>query len=390
MALQIYTGARGSKFVCDTTNGFGDAVALISNEADAPIVSCAREKAAEPYLKQLGKMSQQQLYDCAQAKLRTHVCPDKCSGNCNPANPPGKSTHERRNDGVAYPAWPAAFKLPVWGRGIDVQRDRVGAFCSKAREHGWIVAVTYPGSLSESQHVNFRKAPVVSLWQVRPWKPGDGGPRGVLVRNALKSILDPQTRKPYLTNPKSAEDVRKAVMAFQKDNHQTADGTVGVHTWTALRSAMRRGPYITSADGIQRIKRWEGLRTKAYKPVPTERYWTIGYGHYGPDVQEGEVITPTRAEKLLKGDIGEAERAVRSAAPWSNQQQFDALVSAVYNLGPGVLDKGRSLGDALRSGKLGRNKRVADALKMYVNGGVPPKPLPGLVDRRADEAQAFS
>ena len=41
------------------------------------------------------------------------------------------------------------------------------------------------------------------------------------------------------------------------------------------------------AAGLLLIKNFEGCRLKAYKPVPTEKYWTIGWGHYGPDVQEG-------------------------------------------------------------------------------------------------------
>ena len=45
------------------------------------------------------------------------------------------------------------------------------------------------------------------------------------------------------------------------------------------------------ADGLALIKRFEGCRLKAYKPVPTEKYWTIGWGHYGPDVREGQTIT---------------------------------------------------------------------------------------------------
>lgn len=39
--------------------------------------------------------------------------------------------------------------------------------------------------------------------------------------------------------------------------------------------------------GLTLIKEFEGCRLTAYKAVPTERYWTIGWGHYGPDVKEG-------------------------------------------------------------------------------------------------------
>lgn len=37
-----------------------------------------------------------------------------------------------------------------------------------------------------------------------------------------------------------------------------------------------------SKEGLSLIKNFEGCRLAAYKPVPTEQYWTIGWGHYGP------------------------------------------------------------------------------------------------------------
>src|SRR5213592_4041601 len=162
LGLRIFTGAAGSKFVCDD-GGFGEAVVAISMRANAPITSCAREKAAEPFLLELGKMSQKQLFDCATAFNKTKVCPEHCHGNCNPANAPGQSTHERFNDGKAYTFWPPFIKLPVWARGIDVQRDRVDAFCAEARREGFTVTLTYPGSAKEAQHVNFRKKPMIDL-----------------------------------------------------------------------------------------------------------------------------------------------------------------------------------------------------------------------------------
>ena len=50
----------------------------------------------------------------------------------------------------------------------------------------------------------------------------------------------------------------------------------------------------TSQKGIEFIKSFETLQTQAYKAVPTEQYYTIGYGHYGPDVIPGTTITETR------------------------------------------------------------------------------------------------
>jgi hypothetical protein len=240
--LAIYTGARGSRFVCDSDKGFGELVEHLSHVADAPIQSCAREQAAEHLLRQIGHMSQRELYDCAQAKRRSGKCPAVCNGNCNPANPPGASTHERRNDGVAYRAWPRLFRLPVWARGIDVQRDRVGAFCAAARREGFTVTATYPGTPSEAQHVNFRKVPTINLWKIKPLKRGDGGRRASEVIDHLRHLIDRDDDQRYLaldaeTGGKITAGVQRAIRDFQRDHHQTADGNVGIHTIRALRAA---------------------------------------------------------------------------------------------------------------------------------------------------------
>lgn len=60
---------------------------------------------------------------------------------------------------------------------------------------------------------------------------------------------------------------------------------------------------VTSQSGINLIKKYEGLRLKAYKALPTEKYYTIGYGHYGIDVKQGQEITEQDAELLLKYDL---------------------------------------------------------------------------------------
>jgi GH24 family phage-related lysozyme (muramidase) len=53
-----------------------------------------------------------------------------------------------------------------------------------------------------------------------------------------------------------------------------------------------------SQNGIDLIKSFEGCVLHAYKPVSTERYWTIGFGHYGSDVREEQVISQQEAETL--------------------------------------------------------------------------------------------
>lgn len=401
MALKIYTGARGSRFVCDDTKGFGDAVALVSVRADAPITSCAREVAAEPLLAQIGKMSQAQLFACSQK------CTAGCHGNCNPANPPGKSTHERRNDGVAYPRWVVAFRLPYWARGIDVQRDRVAAFCEEARKQGWSVTLTYPGSPAESQHVNLRKRPKISLWRVRPLRAGASGPRASEVILRLRRVMDPQTRHPYLdgsrTNGKLTSRVEVAIKAFQRDHGQKGDGVVGSQTIRALRAADRRPPASLDRGGLDFIEKHEGVVLYAYNdPVG---FATFGAGHllgrrpvnssdrakYG--TKENRKPVPEMralADELLRADAERFEKSVLTHVParWRrSQDRFNAFVSIAFNLGEEVLTASpplTSLGEALRGRSV---KKVTAAFLLYNKAGNPPRSVAGLTTRRNDEAR---
>jgi len=204
-----------------------------------------------------------------------------------------------------------------------------------------------------------------------------------------KSRLTGSTYGPYML---------QAVKTFQKNNGLTPDGVIGPTTWKKLinkptpkpkdpkAKTFKPSSMKISTQGVLDIMRREGVRLKAYKPVPTEEFWTIGVGHYGPDVTEGMVITKAQAEALLRQDLKVAEEAVRKLPMKLTQRQYDALVSAVFNLGPGVLEKGRSLGDALRAKD---PKKVAAALKLYNKGGNPLRVLEGLVKRREEEAAPF-
>jgi GH24 family phage-related lysozyme (muramidase) len=53
---------------------------------------------------------------------------------------------------------------------------------------------------------------------------------------------------------------------------------------------------ITSKQGIELIKKFEGCRLTSYR-LPSEAKYTIGYGHYG--VEKGATITELEAEKYL-------------------------------------------------------------------------------------------
>lgn len=134
----------------------------------------------------------------------------------------------------------------------------------------------------------------------------------------------------------------------------------------------------TSKAGIALIKRYEGCRLQAYKPIPAERYYTIGYGHYGPDVTPNMVISQAEAEAILVNDLKKYEQAVNATGLTLNQSQFDALVSFAYNCGVGNLKK------------LVANRtpeQIADAMLLYNKGSG--KVLPGLTKRRQEERALF-
>ena len=68
------------------------------------------------------------------------------------------------------------------------------------------------------------------------------------------------------------------------------------------------------------IKGHEGKKLKAYKPVDTEEFYTIGYGHYGSDVTEDMTITDEQADDMLIKDINKRLPKVKEAIP-----KFDSM-----------------------------------------------------------------
>lgn len=134
-----------------------------------------------------------------------------------------------------------------------------------------------------------------------------------------------------------------------------------------------------SQRGIDLIKNFEGFRAQAYKCLPTERYYTIGYGHYGPDVRIGQVITKAEGENLLRSDIARFEAAVNKYSGYNwNQNEFDALVSFAYNIG--------SI-DQLTAN--GTRSKVVIAEKMLLYNKSGGATIQGLVIRRKAEHDLF-
>ena len=132
---------------------------------------------------------------------------------------------------------------------------------------------------------------------------------------------------------------------------------------------------------LKKLKEFEGLRTRSYY-CPGGKL-TIGYGHTGPDVRPGDVITEYWAEHLLKSDLYDIEKQVDSLGHW-NQPQFDALVSFAYNLGFWKL-KTSTLLKTIQNG--GNMRAIKQEFNKWVWAGG--KVQPGLVKRMAWEAKRF-
>jgi GH24 family phage-related lysozyme (muramidase) len=137
-----------------------------------------------------------------------------------------------------------------------------------------------------------------------------------------------------------------------------------------------------SENGVKMIEGFEGFSASAYPdPGTGGAPWTIGYGHTG-GVVPGETITQAQAETYLKHDLESAEDAVRQNVHVPlTQNQFDALVSLTYNVGPNGYPG--LLATLNRGDYTGAQSMFRDYV--YADGHV----LQGLVNRRAQEAALF-
>ena len=133
--------------------------------------------------------------------------------------------------------------------------------------------------------------------------------------------------------------------------------------------------------GIELIKHFEGCELEAYKcPAGV---WTIGYGHI-KGVSEGMSITQEQAEQMLLDELKEYENYINELVVVDlSQNQFDALVSWVYNLGPANL-KSSTLLKVLNSGDYAG---VPDQIERWNKAGG--KVLEGLIRRRQAESSLF-
>ena len=137
-----------------------------------------------------------------------------------------------------------------------------------------------------------------------------------------------------------------------------------------------------SQEGLSLIKKFEGCEYNAYKCAAG--VWTIGYGHT-KTAREDRLIIKSTADRLLAEDLAEFEEYVNTLVKVPlTQNQFDALVSWTFNLGPTNLTEST----LLKKLNAGDYDAVPDEIRRWNKAGG--EVLEGLVRRREAEAALFN
>ena len=148
----------------------------------------------------------------------------------------------------------------------------------------------------------------------------------------------------------------------------------------------------TSDAGIRLIVKFEGLKLRPYK-CPAG-LWTVGFGTL---IGDGKTLPPEwnrtfsydECLELLKKELRSKERGVLRLVRWPlAQHEFDALISFVYNLGLGCLQRSTLRQKLNRGDKEGAVRSLLKYNKARVNGVL--KELRGLTRRRQAEAALFN
>lgn len=137
----------------------------------------------------------------------------------------------------------------------------------------------------------------------------------------------------------------------------------------------------TSEKGIALIRAFEGCVLKAYK-CPAG-IWTIGYGHTR-GVKSGDKIDKTQAENFLIDDIRLIESRLSYTFSWLSQNQFDALVSFIFNVGWEAFHRSTLYRHLVEHAS---DRLVCENMLRWCHANK--KPLLGLMKRRVAEANMW-
>jgi lysozyme len=138
-----------------------------------------------------------------------------------------------------------------------------------------------------------------------------------------------------------------------------------------------------SDRGAQLIANFEGFRSCPYQDAVG--VWTIGYGSTSGVGPRSKCVSREQALARMKREVNATYgKAIDDLPVELNQNQFDALTSFVYNVGPGGVAPSTGVGKAVRAKQW---QRVVEEMQEWNKGGG--QVLPGLVRRRREEGQLF-
>lgn len=134
-------------------------------------------------------------------------------------------------------------------------------------------------------------------------------------------------------------------------------------------------------QGLALVESFEGYSYHAYWDAYGSR-WTVGYGETS-GISSGSTMTRAQAEADLRGRmVRQYEPSIKALGVPLTQNQFNALCSFVWNLGPGSMSY--DIGRYLRAREY---TAAGNSMMEYTRaGGVV---LQGLVNRREAERKLF-
>ncbi|RNI30942.1 lysozyme [Rufibacter immobilis] len=143
--------------------------------------------------------------------------------------------------------------------------------------------------------------------------------------------------------------------------------------------------YRISNNGINQIKKHEGVEYRMYRDVAG--YPTIGVGHLILATEKHlltKTLTESEVDELLRKDIARFEKNLNAVVKVPlNQNQVDALLSLMFNIGSGAFNKSSILKRLNQKDYL----RAANNFTLWNKAGG--KVVQGLVNRRLQERTLF-
>lgn len=142
-----------------------------------------------------------------------------------------------------------------------------------------------------------------------------------------------------------------------------------------------------SERGRKSLKMREGERLLAYQD--SKGIWTIGVGHVAPYVIQGLRIDQKESDSFFNADVAWAERSVsKNVTVNISQDQFDALVSFTFNVGPTAFKESTLLKELNKGNYFAVPAQLMRWNKITVDGRK--RVLDGLVKRRDSEVSQWN